>query len=57
MIGVIFQKELMLIKQKHQMHQDICHNWYFLDKIFYEPFLWAKVAIVSITRSDYRIYF
>ena len=57
MIGVIFQKELMLLKQKHQMHQDICHNWYFLDKIFYEPFLWAKVAIVSITRSDYRIYF
>ena len=48
---------------------DICHYWYFLDKIFkYEPYLCIhchdlmqkaitfNVAIVSVKGSDYRIH-
>ena len=50
---------------------DICHYWYFLDKIFnYEPYLcngchdlmqkvmiFNDVPIVSIKGADYRIHF
>ena len=49
---------------------DICHYWYFLDKIFkYEPYLCNgchnlirkainfNIAIVSVKGSDYRIHF
>ena len=50
---------------------DICHYWYFLDKIFnYEPYLcngchdlmqkvmnFNDVAIVSIKKNYYRIHF
>ena len=36
---LIFQKELMLIKQMHQKN-DICHYWYFKNVVFrYEPYL------------------
>ena len=50
---------------------DICHYWYFLDKIFnYEPYFcngchdliekamnFNDVTIVSIKENDYRIHF
>ena len=50
---------------------DICHYWYLLDKNFnYEPYLCDSchvlmqkamklddVAVVSVRRNDYRIYF
>ena len=67
---LIFQKELMLIKQMHQKN-DICHYWYFKNIIFkYEPYLcnggddlmqkatrFNDVAIVYVKGSAYRIYF
>ena len=72
MIGLIFQKELILIKQMHQKSVIFVYYWYFLDKGFkYKTCLCNgchdlmqkamifndDVAIVSVKRSDYRIHF
>ena len=60
----------MLITKNALKESNICHYWYFLDKIVkYEPYLckgchdlmlkamnFNDVAIVSIKGSDYRIY-
>ena len=67
-MGLIFQKELILITQ---MHQKNCHYWYFEDISYkFEPYLcygchdlmqealnFNDVAIVSVRRSGYRIHF
>ena len=33
-IRLMFQKELMLVRQNASKECDICHYWYFLDKGF-----------------------
>ena len=71
MIELLFQKELMLIKQIHKKKCDICHYWYFKDIGFkYEPYLGNgchdlmekamsqnDVAIAYVKGSAYRIHF
>ena len=68
---MIFQKELILIKQIYQKKCDICHYWYFQNIFFkYEPYLcngcqdlmqktmiFNNVAIVYVKRNAYRIHF
>ena len=70
MIELIFQKELMLIKQIDQKNM-FCHYWYFLNKTFsYGPYTcygcydigqrstdFKNIAIVHIKNNAYRIYF
>ena len=62
---------MIYIKTNESTECDICHYWYFLDKIFkYEPYLcngchdlmqqainFNNVAIVSVKGSNYRIHF
>ena len=68
---MIFQKELILIKQRHQKKCDICHYWYLKDIGFkYEPYLcngchdlmqkamiFNDAAIVYAKGSACRIHF
>ena len=68
---LIFQKELILIKQMHQKSMILCHYWYFKDiGCKYEPYLcndchdlmkkatsFNDVAIVYFKGSAYRIHF
>ena len=62
---------MIYIKTNEWIECDICHYWYFLDKVFkYEPYLcngchdlmqqainFNNVAIVSVKGSNYRIHF
>ena len=62
---------MIYIKTNESIEYDICHYWYFLDKVFkYEPYLcngchdlmqqainFNNVAIVSVKGSNYRIHF
>ena len=71
MIGLIFQKELILIKQMHQKSVIFVTIAFFLNKNFkYEPYLcngyhdlmqnsinFNDIAAVSIEISDCRIHF
>ena len=71
MIRLIFQNELILIKQMHQKSAVFITIGIFLDKNFkYEPYLYNgcndlmqkamnfnDVAVVSIKRSGYKIHF
>ena len=71
MIELIFQRELIWVKQINQQICDICHYWYFLDKNFnYEKYLcngchdlmqkainFNDVAIVPVKGNNYRIHF
>ena len=68
---MIFEKELILIKQMHQKSVIFLIDYNFLDKDFkYESYLFNgchdlmqktmtfnDIAIVSVKISDYRIYF
>ena len=68
---MIFEKELILIKQIHQKSVIFLTDYNFLDKDFkYESYLFNgchdlmqktmtfnDIAIVSVKISDYRIYF
>ena len=71
MMELIFQKELMLIRQINQKECMLCHYWYFLNKNFtYGLYLcdgcynimqksvnFKNIAIVNVKESAYRIYF
>ena len=71
MIGLIFQKEIIFIKQMHQNRRIFVINLYFKHIGFkYEPYLcngchglmqkainFNDAAIASIKGSDYRIHF
>ena len=72
MIGLIFQKELILIKQMHKKKKsDICLYWYFKDigskcepyhsygcyDLMQKAISFHDVAIVNVQGSAYRIHF